>query len=245
MASHSYGQATKARIVNIDFEAVEWEGTKIVVSYDISHASPIERFEVELAFVDDEDFYYYPATTTGDVGFGIKGGKKKQIIWDVFNDVDEISRIKAIVNISSVSEVPGGALNALLSIPVPGLGEVYVKNTKTSIIKPYYKTILSYGLLGYGLYSKYQSNLLYDEYLTTHNRDDFDNLYARSNSANHQFYIFTGIGAAVWLSDVIWVFAKGISNTRAFDDFEANLLNQLTVSPNIYGGLNVGYSITF
>jgi hypothetical protein len=238
-------QESKARIENVTFEAIELEGTKVVVYYDILHTSPVERFEIELAFVDDEDFYYYPQTTTGDIGSGIKGGKQKRIVWDIFQDVDEVGRIKAIVNIASVTEEPGGAAYALLSIPVPGLGDVFVTNTKTAVIKPYYKTILSYGLVGYGMFQKYQSNKYYDDYNTSPDREDFDNLYNKANSANHQFYIFTGLGAAVWFSDVVWVAAKGISNSRKTDNSEALLRNRFTVTPNPYGGMNLGYVITF
>jgi len=238
-------QESKARIENIDFDVVEWEGTKIVVYYDILHASPIERFEIELAFVDDEEFYYYPKATSGDIGPGIKGGKQKRIIWDIFQDVDEVGRIKAIVNISSITEEPGGATYALLSVPVPGLGDVFVTNTKTAVIKPYYKIILAYGLAGYGMFQKFQSDKYYDDYNTSPNREDFDNLYNKANSANHQFYIFTGLGAAVWFSDVVWVAAKGISNSRKPDNSQAFLRKRFTVTSNPYGGMNIGYIITF
>jgi len=238
-------QESKARIENVTFEAVEMEGTKIVVYYDILHASPVERFEIELAFVDDEDFYYYPQTTTGDVGPGIKGGRNKRIIWDIFQDVDEVGRIKAIVNISSITEKPGGAACALLSVPVPGLGDVFVTNTKTAAIKPYYKTILAYGLAGYGIFQKFQSNKFYDDYNTSNDPDDFDDLYDKANSANHQFYIFTSVGAAVWLSDVVWVAIKGFSNARKSDHSGVLPGNKLIVSPNPYGGVNFSYVITF
>ncbi len=238
-------QESKARIENVTFEAVEMEGTKVVVHYDILHASPIERFEIELAFVDDEDFYYYPMTTTGDIGHGIKGGRDKRIIWDIFQDVDDVGRIKAIVNISSITEEPGGAAYALLSVPVPGLGDVFVTNTKTTAIKPYYKTILAYGLSGYGIFQKLQSNKFYDDYNTSNDRDNFDNLYDKANSANHQFYIFTSVGAAVWFSDVVWVAIKGFSNTSKTGNSEALLGNKFMVTPNPYGGVNFGYVITF
>jgi len=238
-------QDSKARVDNVMFEAVEMEGTKVVVYYDILHASPVERFEIELAFVDDEDFYYYPQTTTGDIGPGIKGGKKKRIIWDIFEDVDEVGRIKAIVNISSITEEPGGAAYALLSVPVPGLGDIFVTNTRTAAIKPYYKTILAYGLVGYGMFQRFQSDKYYDDYNTSPDRDDFDNLYNKANSANHQFYIFTGLGAAVWFSDVVWVAAKGISNSRKPDDSEVLLRKSFIVTPNSYGGMNIGYILNF
>jgi hypothetical protein len=241
----SYSQESKARIENVTFEAVEMEGTKVLVYYDILHASPIERFEIEVAFVDDEDFYYYPQTTTGDFGPGIKGGRDKRIVWDIFQDVDQVGRIKAIINISSITEEPGGAAYALLSVPVPGLGDVYVTNTKTAAIKPYYKTILAYGLAGYGIFQKFQSNKFYDDYNTSNDPDDFDNLYDKANSANHQFYIFTGAGAAVWLSDVVWVAAKGIANSRKPGDSEALLGTRFIVTPNSYGGMNMGFVITF
>jgi len=59
------------------------------------------------------------------------------------------------------------------------------------VIKPYFKTILSYGLVGYGLFQKFQSNNYYEDYNNSNNREDFDGLYKNANNANHQFYIFT------------------------------------------------------
>lgn len=245
MTNEGFCQESKARIENISFEAVEWEGTKVVVYYDLVNTSPIERFEIELAFVDDEDFYYYPKSVTEDIGPGIKGGKKKRIVWDVFQDVDEIGRIKAIVNIASITEIPGGPAYALLSVPVPGLGDMFVTNTKNAVIKPYYKTILAYGLVGYGVYQKYQSNKHYDDYMASITPGEFDDLYNKANSANRQFYVFTSLGAAVWLSDVIWVAAKGFSNTRKPENSQAFLRNRFTVVPNPYGGMYFGYVLTF
>ena len=229
----------------MDYEAVEMEGTKVLIYYDIVNASPVERFEIEVAFVDDEDFYYYPKTTTGDVGIDIKGGKGKRIVWDIFQDVDEVGWIKAIVNIASITEVPGGPGYALLSVPVPGLGDMYVTNTKSAVIKPYYKTILAYGLVGYGVFQKVQSNKYYDDYKNSTNRDEFDNLYNKANSANRQFYIFTGLGTAAWISDIIWVAARGFSNNNKAANSEAFNRNRFTVSPNPYGGVNFGYRLTF
>ncbi len=244
---HTNAQESKARIPDEDvtFEAVEMEGTKVVIHYDIVNSSPIERFEIEVAFVDDEDFYYYPKATTGDVGAGIRGGKGKRIVWDVFEDVDELGRVRAIVNISSISELPGGPGKALLSVPVPGLGDMFVTNTRNAAIKPYYKTILAYGLVGYGVFRKFQSNGFYDDYKTSTEREDFDNLYDKANSANHQFYIFTAVGAAVWLSDVVWVAAKGISNNRDSGDLQAYRDGHFTVEPNRFGGISFGYVLTF
>ena len=241
----TYSQESKARIKNVDYEAVEMEGTKIVVHYDIVNASPIERFEIELAFVDDEDYYYYPKATTGDVGVDIKGGKGKRIIWDIFQDVDEIGRIKAIVNISSIKEVPGGPVYALLSVPVPGLGKVFVSNTKNSVIKPYYTTIAAYGLVGYGIYQKTRATRYYDDYLASSNTEEFNDLYDKANSANHQFYVFTAVGAALWISDIITVTVKGFSNKNNEQNALAQKRNQFSIIPNIYGGFNLGYVLTF
>jgi len=74
----SLAQESKARIENISFEPVEMEGTKVVVYYDIVNSSPVERFEIELAFVDDEDFYYYPKSTTAILVLGSKAEKRKK-----------------------------------------------------------------------------------------------------------------------------------------------------------------------
>jgi hypothetical protein len=99
---------------------------------------------------------------------------------------------------------------------IPGLGDRYVANSRKSIIKPYYETIAAYGLIGFGIYQKLQSDKYYDKYLKAIKTRDINNFYTKANNANHYFYIFTALGAAVWTADVAWVLyrSKQKSNTN-------------------------------
>src|SRR3989304_9762916 len=205
-----YPQRGKAKIENVDFSYNE-ETQMIIVMYDITNYAAIERFTIELVFVDFNNNYYYPKSTRGDVGNGITGGKNKVIYWDVLRDVDQLGRVMARVHVKGVTEELGGASNALWSVLIPGLGDYKVKNKKKMIFKPALRTVLTFGLVGYGLYSKSQALKFDEQYWNAPQaeRQNFDNLYNKANTANHRFYIAAGAGLALWASDVIWVAAQG------------------------------------
>ena len=207
-----FAQDTKATFENIDFYVVE---EKIVVSYDLVKASPQETFEVSLEFVNENNEIIIPVTVEGDVGYNIKGGKGKKIYWDVFSDVDEIAgEIKPRLNIISSDRLYGGPANALYSVMVPGLGDYKTAPPSEMIIKPYYRTIVAYGLVGYGIYERINANKKYDDYETSTNRDQFDDLYNQANNANHRSQVAVGLGLAAWTFDVVWVIVKGAKNNK-------------------------------
>ena len=239
-----FSQDTKARFENIDFYVVD---EKIVVSYDLVKTSPQETFEVSLEFVNENNEIIVPATVEGDVGYNIKGGKAKKIYWDVFSDMDEITgEIKPRLNIISVDRIYGGPANALYSVIVPGLGDYKTAPSSEMIIKPYYRTIAAYGLVGYGIYERINSNKKYDDYENSTNRSEFDDLYSQANSANHRAQIAMGLGLAAWTFDVVWVIVKGAKNNKEnkykFQDLTGGEGPMLVYDEN---GFGIRYVIRF
>ncbi len=212
--TNSYSQKSKAQIKNVDF-TYNAENQIIVVIYDINNSSAIERYNIELTFVDFNGNRIIPRSIRGDVGNDVKGGKNKVIYWDVLNDVEELGRVRARVTVKGVTEHLGNSSNAFLSVLVPGLGDYYVKNKKNMIIKPVFRTITAYGLMGYGIYNYIDFNKKYNEYNDESTpREDFDHLYDEATKSLHRAYITSSIGAAIWASDVLWVAIKGAKNKR-------------------------------
>jgi len=221
----SFSQSTKARIENVSFDVVD---KKIVVIYDISRYSPVERFQVNLQFVTDKNETINPITVFGDVGNEIKGGKNKKIVWDFIKDGVKLKGInlEADVTVASVKEDGGGPSNAFLSILIPGLGDRYVSNSRKAIIKPYFFTIATYGMLGMAIYesSQYNSyNDTYNNYSRLLSKDPSNtsfrnNMNIASNNrdaALNNFIAFSAIGASIWAVDILWVTFKGIKNNNA------------------------------
>ena len=233
-------QVTKAEITNVDFQV---NNNKIYVTYDIENYSPIEKFIVNLTFINDIGEEFIPISTTGTSNVEITGGKQRKIVWDVLKDsVDVYGSLKARVYIEKVKQKPGNMSMALYSLVVPGLGDKYVVNAKLLTIKPIYKTISAYGLVVYGLIQKSKANTYYSDYNDAIVQSDINSYYDKANSARHQFIIATGIGAAIWLTDVGWVLYKGSKNKKN--------TRYIKVTPGIsglnnYDGIYLGLNLRF
>jgi len=208
-----FSQESNAEFTNIDFYLVE---EKILVSYDLK-AKSTELFEIALEFVDlGTSQIILPKTLEGDVGPNIKGGKGKQIYWDVFKDLPNgiESEIRPQLKILKYERIFGGPANALKSVPVPGLGDFAVKDHREMIFKPYIKTVLAYGLVGFGVMQKLNSNKYYDDYLNSENPEEWIDLYDKANASLNQSAVLIGAGAAIWLSDIVWVAVRGAKNNK-------------------------------
>jgi hypothetical protein len=225
-----FSQETKAEFTNIDFFLV---GEKIQVTYDLVKSKSTESFEVKLVFKVDNSELIIPNALDGDVGTGIKGGKGKVIYWDVFRDVDGIEGdIIPHLEIVNVDRTYGGPTNALLSVPIPGLGDYYVANHKEMMFKPYIKTALAYGLVGVGVMQMMSAQKSYDDYLASTDPTEWNDLYDKANSAQTPAAVLIGAGAAIWLYDIVWVAVKGSKNMKE---------NQYNFSGKIDQKLLLGY----
>ena len=116
---------------------------------------------------------------------------------------------------------------------MPGLGDYFVADYHTLKFKPYYRTLISYGLIGMGIYL---DKLRYRE------EGHWENML-RGNAHNSwyeeeyiegpiHYPLFKGdkelliaMGAAVWFYDVIWVFAKGSNNTKILSSLKKTNLS--------------------
>jgi hypothetical protein len=124
----------------------------------------------------------------------------------------------------------GGPSNLFLSLLVPGLGDYYVrdKRSKTQALRPYWTiALLSYGLVGSGIYFNELLNKKYSEYKKTLFPDH--SIYNNANNKHHAYYILTGLGAGIWLSDVLLVGIKGFKNIRHRNQ-DTSLKTQNTIS---------------
>ena len=238
-----YSQETKALIENVDFFVIN---EKIMITYDLVQASSQETFNLSIECVTENNEIIIPATVEGDVGENVKYGKGKKIYWDVFNDVEEITgEIWFRISIVSATRIYGGPGYAAYSLLVPGMGDYYVASQANMKIKPYYRTIAAYGLVGYGLYERINSNNKYDEYKSSTNTAEFDELYEKANNANHRSHIALGLGIAVWTYDVVWVLVKGTKNNKENKyKFQGNLDSGLMLGYNEHG-VNVRYVLRF
>lgn len=97
-----YGQT----IDNVRFHQTDED--KVIVTYDISGGEG-RTFEVTLTLSDDggSNFLIVPRSVSGDVGPNVKGGRGKQIVWDVLADIRRLEGTNYVFKVSAKSQ--GGA----------------------------------------------------------------------------------------------------------------------------------------
>lgn len=217
---------SNAKITDVDFLV---EGGNIVVKYCIRNYLPGEIFFIRLTFVTGDNKILEPKTLAGDVGPGIPGGDKL-IVWDIGKDKLEITgTLKAVVTIVSSSfagnDQPvefqskpkekqlGGPAYAGLSMILPGTGGYFVEKNHTRAIV--------FNILGGVVLASVITQ-------TIELGKDPTNDQAERN-LNQAVITY----AAIWLTDVIWVTAKGFKNLKA--------RNRSNTSNN-HGGFTLNYT---
>jgi len=84
---------------------VEQEGEKLLVNYRIGGSTADELYDVTLTCRIDDGPVFEPQSVIGDVGANIRGGKSfNTIVWDVFEDVDEIGSVEFFVKVDLVKD---------------------------------------------------------------------------------------------------------------------------------------------
>jgi hypothetical protein len=210
--SFSYSQ-------NIDYQefGIDREEKKIYIPYTIKESLKYQNiYGIEVYYSQDKgETYKGPLQkVSGDVGKNITPGEKL-IVWNyfeedsTFNGQDVI--FKLLVNYKPDPSFLGGPEKALYSVALSGWGDTKVWQ------KPrfwYLNTIATYGLIGSGLYLRYQSNQTREKYLQSGSSNEAQELFDKSN---RQRIIGSSLligGVAVWLSDITRVVIKGIKNKR-------------------------------
>ncbi|MDR2408348.1 MAG: tetratricopeptide repeat protein [Bacteroidales bacterium] len=105
----------------------------------------------------------------------------------------------------------GRGTNAFLSLLIPGLGDhrvTYGKKTGLGI------TLSTYALIGTGIGLKFYSNNEYKKYHDATEQQDMNKYYNHANYSNQAFYGCLVAGGIIWISDIIWVWAKGAKNKK-------------------------------
>jgi hypothetical protein len=234
------------RVKNLNMEVIN---NQVQIQYDLEGMQGNKnQHRVELLFVDQSYNYYQPEYITGDIGPTIPEGRDKKIVWDVMRDDISLSRKirpQLLVNFKK----QGGPANAFLSLLIPGMGDFFVENTRDISFKPYYRTALTLGLVGLGIKAlderiprkvirhedPHDTVLDQDPY----NRSDIEYQKMQPWLFRGDGELFLGLGVALWLYDIYWVYQKGSEN-RAIN----NVLSNTSFSVN-QQGVSLGYRLEF
>lgn len=111
----------------------------MVVTYDLVKGPNGKIYDVKLTIIGDSGIYV-PKSVSGDLE-NVYPGKNKKIEWNMSNDETKIkNNIQAKVEITNIHshaiKITGGPSNAILSVFLPGLGDVFVNKDQKDVSYP-------------------------------------------------------------------------------------------------------------
>lgn len=85
---------------------IEPEGDNIKISYRIGGSTEAQLYNVFLTCSMDGGERFEPKAVIGDVGQNIRGGKSfNTVIWDVFEDVEEVGSVEFFIKVELISDM--------------------------------------------------------------------------------------------------------------------------------------------
>ncbi|MGA0559177.1 hypothetical protein ACO2Q8_21140 [Larkinella sp. VNQ87] len=230
-SAFSQVSVTNIRINTIDEAAIE-------ILYDISGNQPADSVYIRIR--SQTNGLLNPALQylSGDWGQDVQPGANRRIVWRALEngfELDENIRATLLVKVAQntgrktepaivtqapVTESPkrkyrpGGPEFALLSMVAPGVGNIFVQAPKPVIGHRLAVTAACYGLLAYGLIERKKSRDEYAIYEQQRNRTIAQPYYDRANDHHHRYFIATRVAGAIWITDVVATFIKGLQNQK-------------------------------
>ncbi len=251
-------QLSAQRPVVAENIGIHVEGTTAMISYDLPARKHPADHLIQLSFIDEQNNLIIPGSLSGDVGAGIAPGPDRMIRWELTKDFRQLENlITPVIFVDGLSKQysnTGGARNALLSLLMPGLGDYFVADYRIMTFKPYLRTLSSLGLIALGIYAgsqRYNAEGAYELFLKPDSwrYEGDDRFFEKYVEGDLQYYWFKGdqelfiaLGAAVWLADVVWVFAKGSNNEKFLRAARKGAGLNLGYAP---GGLMLQYTCQF
>ncbi len=188
------------------------ENNKLIISYDIMDSEKVELFNIWIEVTDSTGKIVEAHSLSGDIGENIKGGKNKQIFWDLEEDsisleigiyVEINAEVVSSPEQTTVKTQPSAIKRSsiiLQSAAIPGLGLTRVKKNKLHIIK---------GALGYGciatsiIYNKKAVDS-YEKYLKSSDQKESKELLNTSKKQDNVSEALVYVAVGVWVTDIIW-----------------------------------------
>jgi hypothetical protein len=185
-------QDNQPYIDNIQFHFDE-DLQAIVIRYDLLDFSELETYDVGLVFIDGKNFTVHPETVAGDVGQGVTGGVNKQIVWEIFNDIEGLAETAR----------PELTIKAVHEIPLDPSTAAIVDKISTAEAKRYHFKIQRDGLMLLGICAGVGSvlfKLKADDYIDQQNLapsiDEYEIAGKKANDYYALTYISGGVAAA-------------------------------------------------
>jgi len=111
-------------------------------------------------------------------------------------------------------------------------------------MRPWGTTVLTLGAVAYGVYSKNASSNSYDKYHAATSQSEINKYYEQANEENLEGNLFLGLGAALWVSDIVWTIVKGTKNKS--EQRRINKRYKIQFQPSVSpDGVNASLTLKF
>jgi hypothetical protein len=181
---------------------LEFDGSRLTISYDLVNKDPSDIFHVWLEIKNQSGTRIRTSAVKGDIGDSITPGNDKKIIWTPEEDaifLDEDITVE-LVGERYEKEFNKGSM-MLLSTAVPGLGQ-----TKISKGKPWWLAgVAAYGAVAGGLVMHSSYSKTYDLYVAETNAVERANLLDKSEKQLTMSAAMLISAAAIWTGNIVWV----------------------------------------
>jgi hypothetical protein len=190
--------------VRIGTPKLDFDGSRLTITYDIINSNPSDRFFVWVLIQNKNGETLKLNSLKGDVS-DVSGGGNKIITWNPADDSVFLNEEVAVEIQAEKYEKSYNKGSAIVkSLLLPGLGQ-----TKMSGGKPYWiMGLVSYGALAGGVvsYSGYKDS--YDKYLSeTENPQKRAEYLSESEKKAGMSGALLVTAAVIWTANLIWVSA--------------------------------------
>lgn len=225
-------QTTQPNIENVQFYFDKSIQT-IIVTYDLLNFSDLESYEIELLFIDGSNIAIHPKTVAGDLGKEISGGAGKQIVWEIYNDLDGLSETAhpqlKIVTINNVPVDPSIAI-IMNQINISNAQKYHFKIERDGLM------ILGIGASVGSIVFKLKADDYIDQQNLAHSYDEYEVLGGKADTFYTLSYVSGGI-AVVSIGLAAYQYIWG--------DKAKNKKNSLSIVPSMDKGVMLAWTMAF
>lgn len=183
---------------------LEFDGSRLTISYDLVNKDPSDIFHVWLEMKNQSGTRIRTSAVKGDIGDSIRPGNDKMIIWTPADDaifLDEDITVE-LVGERYEKEFNKGSM-ILLSTALPGLGQ-----TKISKGKPWWLAgVAAYGAAAGGIAMHSSYSRTYDLYAAETDAAERASLLDKSEKQLTMSAVMLISSAAIWAGNIVWMAA--------------------------------------
>lgn len=243
LLSGNQGFSQGAAIKNTSYNIYH---NRLIIDYDL--ICDFDNLQNVLFFLWDDSYnIQIPRVVFGDIGEGVEPGYSKQVTWDIVQDNELlVGRLRPQLILKDEFYQRKGSGSVLFSILIPGLGDYFVADHRNMKFKPYLRTVSAISLVGLGLKATKMRTResLYTEFVDPRTNITEYRFYGYG-SYNHWLFphdnlVFLGMGAAIWIYDIIWVANRGGRNDKL-----RQALDKVNINYNYQNGGEIGFKYNF